>query len=65
MARGRPKVPGKSIYVRLDPDVGEKLVLYVEQQKQGPSKITQNSVINFAVKQFLESEGMFEGDREV
>lgn len=50
---GRPKIPGESVYVRLDPELAEELTRYVREQ-DGPARTTKNSVINFALKKFFE-----------
>lgn len=53
----RLKTSGQSTYVRLDPKLREKLDAYIEKRKEEePIKITINSVINFALKKFLEGE---------
>lgn len=51
---GRPKVPGESVYVRLDPEVAEALDTYVESTKDTPAKVSKTSVINHALKVWLQ-----------
>lgn len=54
MARtGRPKVPGESVYVRLDTDIGERLNMYVKSLSE--FKVSKNSVINAAIKTYLKT----------
>lgn len=51
---GRPRVPGESVYVRLDPAVAEKLNKKVEELKD--LKVSKTSIINAALKSYLGSD---------
>ena len=53
---GRPKLLGKQVYIRLEPEIHEKLDKYIEQNEKGPVKITKSSVINHALKLFLDAQ---------
>lgn len=50
----RPRVVGESVYVRLEPEVAQKLAAYMGRFKDGPATVSKTAVINLAVKNFLE-----------
>lgn len=50
--RGRPKVPGESVYVRLDPDLAGKLNRRVDELKD--LKVSKNRIINLALKKYFD-----------
>ena len=58
---GRPKLLGKQVYIRLEPEVHEKLDQYIEQHETGPAKVTKSSVINHALKVFLDQQDQQKG----
>lgn len=52
---GRPPKGGQNMSVRFDSDVWERLNEYVRQQSAGPGMVSKNSVVNWALKKFLEN----------
>ena len=53
---GRPKKNGQEVYIRLDDEVYRRLIDHVKKKSIGPAKVTKTSIINYAVKIFLDQQ---------